>query len=732
MDELGSGLGPYGRRSAGGNMWLKAARTLLATTLIVLGLFFGAPTARADNANGTVNVTYTLDATGKSIHVRAEGTYTYYASSTTESYWSTCWAYGGYYVGWYSYDCLKTMTTNYYSYPYNNIERAATNIRATVDGSPSRVATTNSYSVAGMGLKGIDFRRKKVFSGDSVRWTIDYDLAGSSYRSKDAVRVSDPYTYLCAWGGVLDSGSVKFVVPATKAGTVVTVPEMAKSESGTSIVYSSGLISGPKSKPYCFEKVDESAFDTESFSTKSQSKVTVLSYPDDAFWRAQVDQKALPLAEALEDITGLPLSFAGEVRVREAAPVSELSGTALGDYSDGLARVSEDFSSETFAHELAHHWFNSEGIADNWVREGLAKYLGERAIQSTGETLREDSCSKTYFYSQKDAKQPVALSSWEFVTSNAESSAVDGQLERIGRLYANACAVFAVALLNLDPNDRASVYGSFARGSTTFNPADDQPLTASEAIDLLILADNLDGTNFGLQWTIDKKLGLLAANDESGLAARELGLAKYAPTFRWLASVGWSAPTFVASPLASQDYETSTQAIDALDQAVIVNGYSSWAALVQEAVTLSQGVAATPEDLVRIGNSAATTTDAAIAIQAYLDIVSVAKNLANLQSNSEGSPDPVSVLGRLVVGNVAELQAQSLQAFGEGDLKVAQQLSQSAIFARDMAWAVGFSILLLLLALVVLLSYRTPRGRKRIDLLLARLLNKRKRKRSAA
>ena len=718
--------------SVGGNMWLKAVRTLLATTLIVVGLFFGTPTARADSTTGSVDVTYTLDATGKSIHVRVEGNFTYYAPSTTENVWSTCWAYGGYYVGWYSYGCYKPRVTNYYAYPFHSIERGATNIQASVDGSPSRVVASKSYSVAGIGLKTVELRRKRVFSGDSVRWTIDYDLAGSSFRSKDAVRVSDPYTYLCAWAGVFDSGSVKFVVPAAKAGTVVTAPEMAKSESGASTMYSSGLISDPTNKPYCFEKVDESAFKAETFSTKSQSKVTVLSYPNDAFWRAQVDRKALPLAEALEDITGLPLSFAGEVRVREAAPVSELSGTALGDYSDGLARVSEDFSSETFAHELAHHWFNSEGLADNWVREGLAKYLGERAIQSTGETLREDSCSKTYFYSQKDAKQPVALSSWEFVAPNAGGTVVDGQLERIALLYHNACAVFATAVMYLDSNDQASVYGSFARGSTTFNPADDQPLTASEAIDLLILADNLDGTNFGLQWTIDGKLGLLAPNDEAGLAARELGLAKYAPTFRWLASVGWSAPTFVASPLASQDYATSTQAIDALDQAAIVKGYSSWAALVQEAVTLSQSITATPEDLVRIGNSVAVTTDVATAIQAYLDIVSVAKNLANLQSNSEGSPDPVSVLGRLVVGNVAELQAQSLQAFGEGDLKVAQQLSQSAIFARDMAWAVGFSILLLLLALVVLLSYRTPRGRKRIDLLLARLLNKRKRKRSAA
>jgi hypothetical protein len=712
-------------------MWLKAVRTLLATTLIVLGLFFGAPTARADNANGSVNVTYTFDATGKSIHVRVEGNFTYYAPSTTENIWSTCWAYGGYYVGWYSYGCYKPQVTNYYIYPYHSIERGATNIQATVDGASSRVVAGSNYSAADVALKSLQLRRKKVFSGDSVRWTIDYDLAGSSFRSNDAIRVSDAYTYLCAWGGVLNSGSVKFVVPATKAGTVVTVPEMAKSESGNSVVYSSGLISDPKSQPYCFEKVDEASFQLDTFSTSSQSKITILSYPDDAFWRAQANQKALPLAEALEDITGLPLGLSGDVRVREAAPVSELRNTRLGDYSDGLARVSENFNSETFAHELAHHWFG-KGIADNWVFEGLAEYLGQRAIESTGEALEEKACSKGWYLPQKDAKQPLSLSSWEFVSSNAESSAVDGKIERINGLYKNACAVFTAAVMNLDSNDRASVFGSFARGSTTFNPADDQPLTASEAIDLLILADNLDGTNFGLQWTIDGKLGLLAPNDEAGLAARELGLAKYAPTFRWLASVGWSAPTFVASPLASQDYATSTQAIDALDQAAIVKGYSSWSALVQEAVTASQSTTVTPEDLVRIGNSAAAATDVVTTIQAYLDIVSVAKNLANLQANPEGSPDPVSVLGRLVVGNVAELQAQSLQAFGEGDLKAAQQLSQSAIFARDMAWAVGFSILLLLLALVVLLSYRTPRGRKRIDLLVARLLNKRKQKRSAA
>ena len=237
-------------------------------------------------------------------------------------------------------------------YPRIDIEATATNLKATVNGSSVGTQRGAKYTVANISTQSIDLLRR-LNSGQSANWTLEYELRDSGIRSKNAVRVSDPYTSICAWGGTLDSGSVTFRIP-TSFTDVSTSPEMSEIIQSGYRVYSSGRINQPRKKPHCIEAVNEAAFTLTSHVTERGSKISVLSYPDDNLWRSQVNESIVKVADALEDITGITLAQAGDVRVREAAAQTELFGSYAGTYDSGLARVSEDFDLETLEIGRAH------------------------------------------------------------------------------------------------------------------------------------------------------------------------------------------------------------------------------------------------------------------------------------------------------------------------------------------------------------------------------------------
>ena len=694
-------------------MQTNVARTLLIALSIVAGQFGLPQTAQAADVSGHVDVTYTKT-NSTTMQVRIDGRTSYSAAPGSQLVWTTCWEYGGYYTGWYSYSCQKRQTINYYIYPRVDIQSSATNLKATVNGSSVGIQRGSKYTVSNISTQSVDLIRR-ISSGQSANWTLEYEVQDSGLRSKNAVRISDPYTSLCAWGGTLDSGSVTFRIPTTFA-EVSTSPEMSETTEGSYRVYSSGRINQPRKKPHCIEAVNEAAFTLTSHITARGSKISVLSYPEDSLWRTQVNDSIVAVANALEDITGITLSQAGDVRVREAAAQTELFGSYAGTYDSGLARVSEEFDLETLAHELAHHWYG-DGIADNWAFEGLAEYLGKEALSQIGEKIEEKPCSEGWFYSQREAKAAVQLSSWEFADLYGTKDERAAQLSRIGILYGNACALFSWTMDDIPNNARKALFKALATADLADTPAGQSQISSREVIDLLIMADSLDGSPDDIQRAIDEKLGLLTQEEVAGLGARRDALESYAPAYLSLAAAGWQAPELIASALKSGDYATLGTYAQEVDAAAVAVGFTSWADLVDAAF---QRVSAVTTETSAIGLALAGVATLDEAVRFTSDLEKVSTSLASLGENT-GSNDPLSLIGRLILGDVEVHTADAISAIDAGDLDGARSFTGSATFSRDSAWVAGSGALLLVALLGLWLAYQTRAGKKRIKPVLMKV-----------
>ena len=119
-----------------------------------------------------------------------------------------------------------------------------------------------------------------------------------------------------------------------------------------------------------------------------------------------------------------------------------------------------------------------------------------------------------------------------------------------------------------------------------------------------------------------------------------------------------------------------------------------------------------------LGLAATTTVDTAVRFASDVDIIST--SLASLSENA-GSGDPLSLLGRLIVGEVNVHTTDAIAAIGAGDLETARSKTGSALFSRDSAWLAGSGVLLLIAAIVLWMAYRTPAGKKRMQPVLAKV-----------
>ena len=693
----------------------KFVTAILSASIVLAGYVIQSPTAARSASNGSSVVTYTLGAPGEPVHVHVEGNQSFYQVDGSKSVRSTCWNYGGYYVGWYSYTCWKTQTINYYQYPSFWINRTAKNISATVDGSRSGTSRGQASVVSDINFVSLELNRSKLFSGDSARFTLDYDLPGSPVRSNDPTRVSAPYTYFCAWAGVLNSGSVNIVVPPGYES--VSVAGMTKTSNAGTDTYSSGNITDPASTSFCFEAINESQFTSEKFTTDQGSQITLLSYPGDSVWESAASSNLLQVANALESLTGVPLSINGPVRVREAAAKTELIDIYAGDYDEGLARVSEDFDLETMAHELAHHWYGLN-LVDNWAFEGLAEYLGKESLAVLGKQTEEKPCNQGWYFPQEKATNPVQLTEWERPQPNASGAERQSQLGRLGVLYANACSVIATSMLSMPAQSRQIVLSAIARGASAFDSTPDSPLTSREVLDLLTLGELQGTTPYGVEWINEHKIGLLDDADQAKVGVRAEALNLYAPVFSALFSAGWTAPTYLATSYQNWDFGTATSDLQATDALAQSEGFGSFADLITAAASAAGSVS---QDINMVDQSAASATIAADAVASYTTIQRLAAVLLDLQGNPVGSTDPISALGRAVLGDPESLGAMSLEAFLAGDLAEGDRLAASALGARDSAWLLGSLIILVMTGLLLAIWYRTASGKKRLSPYVAQL-----------
>jgi hypothetical protein len=327
-----------------------------------------------------------------------------------------------------------------------------------------------------------------------------------------------------------------------------------------------------------------------------------------------------------------------------------------------------------------------------------------------GESIEDKPCSDGWFYSQREAKEPVLLANWEYADLYATKEERAAQSSRVATLYDNACAVISWTLDDISIEAKRAIFKALASADTSDAPAGQSQISSREVVDLLIMADSLDGSPDDIQRAIDEKLGLFTEEDVAALSARREALNSYASAYFPLAAAGWQAPSLITIALDNGDYSGLNTLVKELDAAAVVSGHTSWGDLIAAAY---RQVSAVTAETSAIGLTLAGASDLAETVRLTSELGDIGETLAVLGSNA-GSTDPLSFIGRLIVGAAEEHRANAIAALGAGEIDFARKLTDSAMFSRDSAWAIGTGALLLIAAVGLWLSYQTQAGKRRM------------------
>jgi hypothetical protein len=128
----------------------------------------------------------------------------------------------------------------------------------------------------------------------------------------------------------------------------------------------------------CTDSVDPSRLVTGEATTSAGRTVTVQGWREDPDWAADVTEGVGDVLPALEHLAGA--AYPRDVVVREVATQALYGYGGEFDPRHGIIRIAERVDDPVLlAHELAHAWFNRESMAEDWMIEAHAEWLGRAA-----------------------------------------------------------------------------------------------------------------------------------------------------------------------------------------------------------------------------------------------------------------------------------------------------------------------------------------------------------------
>ena len=666
--------------------------TLVILLVIALGGASTSPVravqgAQQDNAT----TTYTVGAPGEPITVTVEGTYTNLTKPTTT--YTTCTGYTySWYWGWEPYYYSCPQTTNWYDEIYVHIEAASTVTSAKIDGRTVSTRVMRRYTVGGIKYQVLRLGTTRLYYNDSANYSLTYKVLGGAPRSNEATRVGAAYTYFCPSGTGKDGGSLTVRFPAGYTEINALGSDYARTDADGGSTFTSGQVDDAFRLFSCIEAINPSLYVADSFTSTMGTTIELRGWPGDSTWMNNAKTNLRKIVDELENFTGVPLAKGSAITVREASTDGELGGYS-GMYDEHIARVSEDFSDLTAAHELAHVWFNSDNLKDNWAFEGITEFVAQRALKSAGGDIGAKPCSETYAYNYKEAKDPDAqpkLLEWEFFTPGDTTQEDDALNNRIAKRYEQACAAIADYLFEIPEAKQKLALQSIIDGISPITAQSGQVLTTHDVLDVLAMtSQDLAGEDYGLKLSNDWGFAPLTDSDQTKLADRAAALKLYEPIWTSFVKAGWTIPQALSNPISSWSFASLRGAMTQMQSAYLAGSIA----------TIQNAPALIEENLSAAGYVPGSVLDGAFASSADASLVGV--ELGNLLIATDSvrndhelllaSVDPVTALGGIILNPQGGLDAAAKAALsGDGATAVtAAQSASTAIKNRTMTGAVA-------------------------------------------
>ena len=686
---------------------MRKLNVVLATLLLVV--FAGTATAPVKAVQGdqqdNATTTYVVGTPGEPISVTVEGTYTNLTKPTTT--YSTCTGYTySYYWGWepYTYSCSRTTT--YYSEIYVHIEAASTITSAKVNGKTVTTHVMRRYTVGGIQYQALRLGTTRLYYNDSASYTLTYKVLGGAPRSSEATRVGAAYTYFCPSGTGKDGGSLTVRFPAGYTEINALGNDYSRTETGGGSTFTSGQVNDAFKLFSCIEAINPSLYKSDSFTSAMGTTIELRGWPGDYTWMANAKSNLSKIVNELETFTGVPLANGSAITVREASNSGELGGYA-GRYAEHIARVSENFDDLTAAHELAHVWFNSDNLKDNWAFEGITEFVAQRALKSAGGNIGTKPCSETYAYNYTKASDPASqpkLLEWEFFTPSDSAQADDALKNRIAKRYDQACAAFADYLFNNSDAKQKRALQAIISGISPVSAKAGQVLTTHDVLDILAMTtQDLGGADLGLKASNDWGFAPLTTADQTHLTDREAALKVYEPIWTAFVKAGWTIPQALSEPIATWNFSTLKSAATAMQSSYLATSVAPLGnapILIQENLSAAGYVSGTV-----LAEAFATATDPSLI---GVEIGNLLVASASIKAGHElllAGVDPVTAMGGIVLNPQGGFDSAAAAALA-GDGATALTAAQSATSSISNRTATGAVLLLVLFGILFLIRRR--------------------------
>ncbi|HEX5012951.1 MAG TPA: hypothetical protein VFV72_02240 [Candidatus Limnocylindrales bacterium] len=255
------------------------------------------------------------------------------------------------------------------------VQSEATAIQATAGETDLRTRVTPGD---GFTTLRVDFP-SDIYFGQTVSYTVDFDLPGGAPRSDSDIRVGRAFATFYAWA-FGDSGDVTISVPADfdveSSGSPTTE---TRGSNGVTTIAATGITDTVEW--YTVVVADShDALSSTRLDLPDGEHLLIRAWPEDEEWRNRVEgllEIGLPV---LVDKLGLPWPVDGDIEVTEVhTPLLE-GYAGLFHTDENRIEISEDLDELTIIHEAAHAWFNDDLFVGRWIGEGLADEYAARVL----------------------------------------------------------------------------------------------------------------------------------------------------------------------------------------------------------------------------------------------------------------------------------------------------------------------------------------------------------------
>lgn len=531
-----------------------------------------------------------------------------------------------------------TLTTRYFfDVAILVVHAEAASIRARTGNGNLRVEATpeEGFTALEVGLPSdLDF-------GETVEFTVTYDLPGGAPRSESDIRVGSAFATFYAWA-FGDEGDVRIFVPAGFAVETVGSPVEESVADGLTTLVATGI--SDVTEWYAVVVADRGdALTRERIALEGGERLVVRAWPEDEEWLDQVSRLLRVGLPVLVEKIGLDWPVADEIEVVEVhTPL--LEGYAGAFYTtEDLIEISEDLDELTIIHEASHGWFNSRLFVGRWINEGFADEYSARVLDEVSVGgLRPRSLSPT-------SEGAVRLNEWRHPGRIADEE-TDAR-EAFG--YEASWIVIRDLVEEIGEDGMREVFAA-ADARTTAYVGAGEPEEVTIANDWRRFLDLLEEVGGSTDAEDRFRRWVVSPGQEADLDARARARDAYAELVE--AGDGWLPGWAVRDPLGRWQFARATEQIAAAEEVLATR---------DEIAEVATGLGVAPPPALEAAYEGAE--ESFIEAQALADEqLAVARALRDSADTVAAERDPFTALGLVGEDPAAELEAAKA-AFASGE-----------------------------------------------------------------